>query len=62
MQLIKWGRRGRDRIYIYLFISTHITKVVSISRARGDLYSIQIDVIKLVGYVRQDTVFFLRLY
>jgi len=66
MQLIKWGRHGRDLsdgswIYIYLFISTHVTKVVSISRARGYLYSIQIDVVKLVSYVRQDTMFFLRL-
>ena len=56
-----WLRSDGRWIYIYLFISTHVTKVVSISRARGDLYSLQINVIKLVSYVRQDTMFFLRL-
>jgi hypothetical protein len=39
----------------------HFGRFVSISRARGDLYSIQIDVLKLVSYVRQDTMFYLRL-
>jgi hypothetical protein len=38
-----------------------VSKVVSILPARGDLYSLQIDVIKLVSYVRQDPVFSLRL-
>ena len=38
-----------------------LLKLASISRARGDMYSIQIDVIKLTSYVRQDTMFFLRL-
>lgn len=56
-----WLRSDGRWIYIYLFISTLVTKVVSISRVRGDLYSIQIDVIKLISYVRQDIMFYLRL-
>ena len=35
-----------------------VSKVVSILPARGDLYSLQIDVIKLDSYVREDPVFF----